>query len=257
MSKFNGASPLLADYIKYAEETTQKSVSIRPYENELYSERFHAEILIGPSYPDIEIRYCPIREAKNPSVETLIAHELTHALTIYSNGFLKPCAPPEVSTYNVQTAADIVDLIDDVIVDILIHRRGFNITTPELLGSIKNNLQVINQAKSITDVNPYESDPIRAEIKFVKAYIYCWALQKYLRLDSDTRSIFKAFTNRIPQILKKPFEKAKVIKKSFIANDIFSVEGRNRIVIDALSLWPIDERIYLSQISPPTSQILT
>lgn len=257
MQSFIGTSPLLVEYIEKVEQATHRPISISPYDDATRDDEFHAEFRMGPSFSHIVIRFRPIREPLDRSVETLIAHELTHALTVYSYGFHIPCAPQAVSTYNVQTAANIVDLVDDVVVDIMIHRRGFNVATPELLDSIKHNLQIIRQAKSSSEIDPYEPDSVRAEIMLVSNYIHAWALPRYIRLDSTTASIFRAFTRRFPQILKTHFAKAKTIKKSFLANDIFSADGRTRVVIDALSLWPVDERIYLAKITPPSSPTST
>jgi len=103
-------------------------------------------------------------------------------------------------------------------------------------------------ARTAAQIDPHEPDPIRGEIRLVSDYMYAWALWKYAQLPPLARGIFKRFVRRFPELLKAEFAKAKVIKKSFLANDIFSVDGRTRTVIEALSLRPVDERIYLAAI---------
>lgn len=252
-----GASPKLLEYIEEVKEATHTPISILPYADATPADNFQAQFLFGPSFPNIEIRYRPLRVLLDNFVETLIAHELTHALTIYSSGFLMPNGPTTASAYDVQTAANIIDLIDDVIVDVLIYRRNFNVTAKEFQERIRNNLNILLRVKSLSEINTYQPDPVRAEIKLVSDYIHSWALPKYIHMDSSVEAVYNAYTQQFPQALKVPFKKAKAIKKSFLANDIFSVEGRNRVVIDALLLWLANKKIDLSRISPPPPKLPT
>jgi len=168
---------------------------------------------------------------------------------IYAQGYQIPCAPKDVSTASVQTAAEIVDLVDDVIVDSMIHRRGFTIDSPEQMMSHKHNLAVLETAKNHDQIDLYEADPVMAEINFVSMFIHAWALPTYVKLQPQAFAIYKRIVKRFPEIMRNEFTKAKAIKKAFNAYDIFTLEGRTQVVISALSLWPIDERIYLAPIS--------
>ena len=88
-----------------------------------------------------------------------------------------------------------------------------------------------------------------AEINFVSMFIHAWALPTYVKLQPQAFAIYKRIVKRFPEIMRNEFTKAKAIKKAFNAYDIFTLEGRTQVVISALSLWPIDERIYLAPIS--------
>jgi len=242
----------LSNYIREVENATKRSVVISPYPGATPNDDIKASLELGPNISAIKIYFRPLRPLRPLSdliTEKSVAHELTHALMIYAQGYQIPCAPKDVSTASVQTAAEIVDMVDDVIVDSIIHRRGFTIDSPEQIISIKNNLAVLETAKSRDQINPYEPDPVRAEINFVSMFIHAWALPRYVKLQPQAFAIYKRFVRRFPEIMKTEFAKAKAIKKAFNANDIFTLEGRTQVVISALSLWTIDERIYLAPIS--------
>lgn len=168
---------------------------------------------------------------------------------VYKEGFHIACASPDVSEYSVQTATEVIDLVDDVIVDVRIHQLGFYPSQLDHLGSYIRNLEIFNIAQSRDQIDPFEDDPVRAEIKFVSDYIYAWALPRYVNLATEQATVFEAFAKRFPQIMKKEFAKANVIKKSFKVNDIFSVPGRTQVILDAMEMWPIEDGIYLSALS--------
>jgi hypothetical protein len=243
-------SQRLSDYIHEVEISTKRPVIYSPYPNATQNDDIHAALEIGPTISAVIIHFRPLRPLSDPITEKSVAHELTHALMVYAWGYPIPCAPPEVPEYSVQTAAEIVDLIDDVIVDTMIHKRGFSIDTPEQMKALENNLAVMEAADNRSQINPYEKDPVRAEIHFVSLFIHTWALPRYVKLQPQAFNLFRRFANRFPKVLKSEFSKAGAIKKSFQANDIFTLDGRTQSVISALSLWPVDDRIYLAPISP-------
>jgi hypothetical protein len=249
MEQAQAAQPLLAALIREVEAETGRPVDISPYLDASSSDDIAASLEIRPGVQTVEIRYRPARPFSDPSTEKSIAHELTHALMVYSRGYHIPCAPTEVPEYSVQTAAEVVDMIDDVIVDVTIHRRGFTIETPDHLEGVTNNVSVLEAATHRGQIDPYEDDPVRAEIRLVSSYLYAWAIPRYAQLAPPTVALFKRLTKRFPQVMKNEFVKAREIKKSFLANDVFTRDGRTKVVISALELWPIDERIYLSAIS--------
>jgi hypothetical protein len=239
----------LAQYMKHVEDQTGRIVEIRPYDDATIDDSPRASLELGPEISNIDIRFCPIRRYEDPTTEKLIAHELTHALMVYSEGYQIPCAPKNVSEYDVQTVAEIVDLVDDVIVDVRIHRLGFKLLTFDLLAHFNKMLAVLEIASSRAQIDSYEDDSTRAEIKFVSNYIYAWALPRYIKLPDEARNIYARFVRRFPQILKEEFAKVRQIKKLITANDIFTLEGRTRVVVEATGLWPINESVYLSRIA--------
>lgn len=249
MLDFSSISSSLSDYILDVKNETGRDVEISPYIDATVQDDYRGSLEIGPTISNVEIRYRPLIEKSNSAFEKLIAHELTHALMVYKEGFHIACASPDVSEYSVQTATKLINLVDDVIVDVRIHELGFYPYQLDHLGSYIRNLETLNMANSRDQIDPFEEDPIRAEIKFISLYIYAWALPKYVNLSPEQDTVFDAFAWRFPQIMKKEFAKAKVIKKSFQANDIFSVSGRTQVVIEAMKLWPIEDGIYLSALS--------
>ena len=249
MFDFSTLSSSLNNYIIDGENETNRDVVISPYIDANLLDEYHGSLAIGPTISNVEIRYRPFIEKSNPAFEKLIAHELTHALLVYKEGFHIACASPDVSEYSVQTATEVIDLVDDVIVDVRIHQLGFYPSQLDHLGSYIRNLEIFNIAQSRDQIDPFEDDPVRAEIKFVSDYIYAWALPRYVNLTTEQATVFEAFAKRFPQIMKKEFAKAKVIKKSFKVNDIFSVPGRTQVILDAMEMWPIEDGIYLSALS--------
>jgi len=246
---FSSLSPLLSTYIREVKEITRRDVVISPYADATFQDEYKGSLEIGPTISFVDIRYRPFVRVSNPAFEKLIAHELTHALMVYKEGFHIVCASPDVSAYSVQTTAKVVDLVDDVIVDARIHKLGFFPFQPEYLRTYSLNLRIMEIAKSRDQIDPFEDDPVRSEIMFVSQYIYAWALQRYAQLNAESISLFTRFVKRFPQIMKSEYAKAKTIKKSFQANDIFSVNGRTQVVIDAMELWPIEDGIYLLALS--------
>lgn len=249
MLDFSTISSSLSDYILDVKNKTDRDVEISPYIDATLHDARRGSLEIGPTISAVEIRYRPLIKKSNSAFEKLIAHELTHALMVYKEGFHIACASPDVSEYSVQTATEVIDLVDDVIVDVRIHKLGFYPNKVDDLGSYIRTLEILNIANSRDQIDPFEDDPIRAEIMFAKQYIYAWALPRYVNLSPEQDTVLDAFTRRFPQIMKKEFAKARVIKKSFQANDIFSVSGRTQVVIEAMGLWPIDDGIFLSALS--------
>jgi hypothetical protein len=242
-------SPRLLSYMQDVESATMKAVTIAPYPDATPNDNIGASLELGPDISKIMIQFRPLRPISDPITEKSVAHELTHALMIYAQGYQIPCAPKDVSTYSVQTAAEIVDMVDDVIVDSIIHRRGFVIDAPEQMKSAERNLRVFELATNRNQIDPYEPDPIRAEVNSVSMFIHAWALPRYVKLRPQAYEVYKKLVRRFPQIMKTEFKKAQALKKTFIMNDIFTLQGRTQVAISALELWPIDERIYLAPLS--------
>jgi hypothetical protein len=249
MSNQELPSHRLLSYIQEVESATKRVVDIAPYPDATSNDNIGASIELGPDVSTIMIRFRPLRPISDPITEKSVAHELTHALMVYGQGYQIPCAPKEVSTYSVQIAAEIVDMVDDVIVNALIHRRGFVIDSQEQMRAAEYNLKLFEVATNRNRIETYEDDSIRAEIKAVTLFIHAWALPKYANLRPQAYQVYKKLVRRFPQIMKAEFKKAQAIKKAFMANDIFTLQGRTQVVISALGLWPIDERIYLAPIS--------
>jgi hypothetical protein len=242
-------SERLARYLAHVQERTARTVSIEPYEGAGPTDNPRASLELGPGIADIEIRFRPIRPLSNPETEKQIAHELTHALMVYAQGYEIPCAPTEVPQFSVQTVAEIVDLVDDVIVDVTIHDLGFQIVTSDHLARYEEMALVLQTATSRSQIDPFEDDPIRVEIGLVSDYIYAWAVPRYADVGNQARALYARFTRRFPQIMKVEFAKARRIKKLMNANNIFTHEGRTQVVVGATDLWPVDQRIYLSSIA--------
>ncbi len=242
-------SARLFSYIQDVENATKRTVTIAPYPGAKQTDDIRAEIKIGPDMSKVIIFFRPHRSISDLITEKSVAHELTHALMVYAQGYQLPCAPDDVSTYDVLTAANIVDMVDDVIVDVILHRRGFVIDLPEQTKSAENNLRVLEVATNHQQIEPYERDPIRAEINFVSLFIYAWALPKYVNLQPRAKEVYRKIVCRFPQIMKNEFKKAQIIQKSIEKNDIFTIQGRTNAGLDALSLWPINEKIYLAPLS--------
>ena len=138
----------LAEYIGEVQDRTSRSVAIRLYDDATTTDRPHASLNLGPHVRAIEIRFRPVNLLASVMAERQVAHELTHALMIYAQGYQIPSAPADVSQYDVQTVAEIVDLVDDVIVDVTIHRRGFIQPTRDGLETYKGMASVLDQANS-------------------------------------------------------------------------------------------------------------
>lgn len=62
------------------------------------------------------------------------------------------------------------------------------------------------------------------------------------------QAVLGRFARLFPQVLKAEFARASSIKKLFLANDIFTPEGRNRVVEGALSEWRLDKEVFLAPI---------
>jgi len=84
MNRFRGASPTLSRYIQEVEEATHRKVEIAPYPDATADEQGHASLQIGPGISHIDIRFRPVRPLSDESTERAVAHELTHALMVYS-----------------------------------------------------------------------------------------------------------------------------------------------------------------------------
>jgi hypothetical protein len=245
MDHLSEASTCLVEYISHVETAVCRSISIEPFPVASPEDQIKAVLNIGPSFPEINIQFKPLRPVSDLSIEIALAHELTHALQIYSLGYPVVDAPDDVLLEDVQKAADIMDFIDDIAVDALIQRRGFEPTTQDHLVPFEHNCKVLELAKNRSSIDPFNDDPLSVEIKFVGDYLYAWALLKFAELDEETIRLFNRFTRRFPQVLKAEFKKAKQIKKLFSIHDIFDKSGRTAIVEGSISLWPLDERIFM------------
>ena len=251
LKQFQNATPSqrLREYIQEVEEITARSVNIFPYPDATPDDDIQASLELGPTITEVRIYFRPLLPISDPITEKSVAHELTHALMVYAQGYQIPCAPVDVPTYSVQTATEIVDLIDDIIVDVTIQNLGFLIDAPDHLSALEKDVFTLETAQSRKQIDPFEPDPVRAEIKLVKMYVYSWALSRFITMKPETHDLHRRIVRRFPEIMTEEFSKAREIKKSINSNDIFTLDGRTAIVIASMALWPIDERIYLAAIS--------
>lgn len=182
-------SPLLASYIAEVEAATNQSISIAPFPDASDEDELQAAINIGPSYEGIDIKFRPHWPLGHPAIEKALAHELTHGLMIYSMGYPVVDASEDVAAEIVQMAAEVMDLIDDVIIDVMIQERGFPAITPEHLQPYLNNSRILEVAQSRDQISdPHRSDPMATEI-------FLSAITSILGVSQDMQRL-----TRIPRI---------------------------------------------------------
>ena len=243
-------SEQLASYIKEVRDATGREISIAPLAEASEDDEVKGVLELGPSLDAIIIRYTPPLDPSVPAIEKAIAHELTHAHLVYGLKYPIVNAEPETPDALVQKAAYVMDFVDDVLVDSLIQQRGFPATTPEHLAPFSNNADSLEIVKAGAHqfAPPYPDDHDRSEIKWVGDYIYAWGLPRYAKVDAEAQAVLARFARLFPQVLKAEFAKVRGIKKQFLATDIFTPKGRNRVVEGALSEWGLDKQVFLEPI---------
>jgi hypothetical protein len=235
-------SPQLATYINKIQTETGRTIVI---------ERT-AELGLGmlsalqdhPRY--ILVRIAVERQGRRiteQEIEYSIAHEITHGLLIYKEGYCQAVFQRPATNTERKTVSLLLTMVDDIVVNKIISDNGFRPFSPLYLSMVEKEIRAVQRGIDI--YNRISNDPLIKGSYMVSRYITAWGFLEYFELERDERYILRTFLESFQELYPDQYEMAEHIKAIVMHHDIFTPSGHRKTIKQILSLWRLDDLVKL------------
>lgn len=231
----DGFSPKLQSYIKEIEVKTNREVAI--------------QLVTDLSLPGMQAAFIPdskniliqVKEGLNiVTLEQSIAHEVTHGFLIYGYSYPTPEARTSITPIQKETIQLLITMIEDIVVNHIIYENGFPPFAPKYINEVKNE---INAAENNKDYYSYFLDlDFKNKFKIFR-YIIAWGFLQYFSLSQIETAILSKFVKKFQYYFPGQYRMAKAIEKTILMNDIFTVAGYKKTIVECLRLWNVDDLV--------------
>ncbi|MFC2035510.1 hypothetical protein ACFLUJ_05235 [Chloroflexota bacterium] len=233
-------SPKLTDYLKKIENEAGCEISFRQT-NDLQPSGMRFAFRYDPS--DIVVVTTNINIV-TPEDEISIAHEATHGFLINKLGYCHPVfnRPPTAS--ETLYIGLIGNMIDDIVVNKLIHQEGFAAFSPTYISMVEKEIEATNRG-SEECYKEFFFDPTLKDRFMVFRYVLAWGFNRYFDLEPHAKRTVRMFVSSFRKAFKKQLGSAKRITDLISQNDIFTPEGHRKVYEGVLKLWQLEDRVEL------------
>lgn len=228
-------SPKLQSYIKEIEVKTNMEVVIQTV-TDLGFPGMEAAFI--PDSKDILVKVK--KGLDKVTLEQSIAHEVTHGILTYGYNYPTPEVKPPVTPTQKETIQLLITMIEDIVVNHIIYENDFSPFSPAYID------QVINEIKAAENNKDYYSDfqDVDFKNKFkIFRYIMAWGFLQYFSLSQNETAILSKFVKKFQYYFPGQYRVAKEIERTILMNDIFTVEGYKKIIVECLRLWNVDDLV--------------
>ena len=239
-------SPKLASYINKIQTETGRTIVIeRTAElglGMLSALEDHPRYILVRIALDRQGRLIPEQE-----IEYSIAHELTHGLLIYKEGYCQAVFQRPANTTERHAVSLLLSMVDDIVVNKIMYDNSFSPFSPLYLSMVKHEVRA---AQSSIDIyTRISNDPRVKNSYMVSRYITAWGFLEYFELDRSVRTILRTFQESFRELYPEQYAMADKIKALVSHHDIFTPRGHCETIEQILRLWGLDGLVKLKAIN--------
>lgn len=236
-------SKKLANYLGKITNETGRQIIIEE-KNDFGLAGMTAAFLFHPSH--IIVRIAPGSQITDPGVERSIAHEVTHGLLIYKKGYCQCVYKRRASDKENKNVSLLVTMIDDIVVNKIIHEEGFSPFGSKYLPMVKEETKAAPEGRDY--YNRFSDDLVFKDRFMVFRYIMAWGFLQYFPLEPSVRKQIRKFIKSFQKSYPKQYEMANQIKELILQNDIFTPEGHRNTMERILNLWGLEDLVKLEAV---------
>lgn len=231
-------SKKLADYFEGISSTTGRKIKLQ---ETTYLGLSGMKASFSKHPTDILITFDPSKYQSQQELEQSLAHEATHGLLLYGRNYHTLTTNTKLSELDIQKLGLLATMIDDVVVNKIIHEKGFE---PYAHGYLDMLVKETKAARKGADIyRDFSYDSSVKEKFMVFRYILAWGFLKYFDLNIYAKRTIKKFLNTFEKAYPKQFEVASKIKGFIKDNNIFTSEGHFTVMQKCLHLWGMDDKV--------------
>lgn len=183
------------------------------------------------------------RQITDQEVEQSLAHEITHGLLLYKQGYCGHFFKRPANNDEKKIVSILITMIDDIVVNKIIHENGFYPFSPIYLPMVKRETTAALRGRDI--YNQISNDSLLKNRFIVFRYIMAWGFLKYFDLELNERKIIYRFLKSIQKSYPEQYKMAKQIEDIILQNDIFTPAGHHNTIEKILSLWSLEDLVEL------------
>ena len=187
------------------------------------------------------------RRITEEEIEYSIAHEITHGLLIYKEGYCQAVFQRPASNNERHAVSLLLTMVDDIVVNKIISDNGFPPFSPSYLSMVKEEIR--SAQKGIDIYTRIANDPRVKNSYMVSRYITAWGFLEYFALERDERYALRTFLKSFQEFYPDLYEMAEQIKAIIIHNDIFTPRGHRKTIEQILNLWGLYNLVKLESIN--------
>lgn len=231
-------SEKLKSYFEEISQKTDRTINIKPC-NDLGLSGMTCAFEEHPT--EILILYDPIKYNSQQDLEQSLAHEATHGLLFYGENYSKFKPETDLNETEAQIVIILGTMIDDIVVNKIIHEKGFELYAPAYLDMVKKETSSARKGKDIYKEYSYD---ISVKEKFmVFRYILAWSFIEYFDLNKNARRFIEKFLQSFEKAYPGQFILAEKVKRLLKSNDVFTPKGHFAVMNECLILWEMNKKI--------------
>ncbi|SDF70242.1 hypothetical protein SPACI_002010 [Sporomusa acidovorans DSM 3132] len=215
-------SQLFKDYKHRIESKSNRKISLLLETNEIVN---YPAAFYHSNDNCILVRVNPGLEKDMSIFEPIIAHEITHGYLKYKckYGFIK------MNPENIQLAAKIQTMIEDIPVQKMIADYGFIAIPPPIEASINIQLCMIKSGMPVGLI--YDTWSL------VHNIVLYWGHIKYIKITEKQRIILKELLDELQKRCPNEYMIGEEISNMFNEYDVFQAEGYSKIMLKIITKW--------------------
>lgn len=136
-------------------------------------------------------------------------------------------------------------MVDDIVVNKMLHEQGFGAFAPGYLDMVAKEVRAARKGRDLYSM--YDSDRLFKARFMVFRYIMAWGFLTYFDLKPSVQGVIRGFVNTFEKYFTTQYRIAQPVKEVISANDIFAIEGHYEVVAEILKLWHLQDVVELRQ----------
>ncbi len=238
----------LKSYINKVERITKRRVSIEERDT-LGVPGMNAAFIEHPT--DIRVLVLSNWNTNDPDIENTIAHEITHGLLAYGKGYVRLKPKRNLSSLEANTVGLLSTMIDDLVVNNLIHKAGFKAFGNNYPMVLRNE---ISGAKNKQDFYEQFNSDLTFKSRFIVfRYILAWGSLKYSSPNKEMRGLLASFLGIFPKAYPSEYKTALEVQRLILHHDLFSPTQYQIVIKDLVNMWQLNDVVELVKLTDPNS----
>ena len=232
----------LSKYLEWIENETGRQIDFQTQDSVglsgmSYAFRTHPSKIVICTTNDVDLSHTKHSDS--------IAHEATHGYVLYQLGYCSLSPKVKLTQTEQKTISLLRSLIDDIIVNRIIAKKGFCWDAGIYFGTIAEETRA---ARRGTDYYMAFSNDPTFKFRFIaQRYVVAWVYINYFDLDTNKRNRLQNFMDSFSRRYQKQVEMAKEIINVLSCNDVFSIEGHKEVLKRVVPIWGLESKVIISE----------
>lgn len=239
-------SKKLVNYLDHIEKETNRRIEIEEIKP---SHLFGMKSAFLHSPDHIHILVAKGSDLKDPEMEQSVAHEATHGLLVYRDGFQVGFYKGEASPRDRRMVALSMTMVTDINVNKLISKAGFLPYDPDYPASVRKEGEAMKDGRYIPQNLAEDLNDVDRIMVF--RYVLAWGYLTYFELDPDVKKVLKDYSRTFRRNYPSQYKLAKKCMGIVLmgtSDGMFTAETHKKTVDGIIRLWELDDVVELRSV---------